>query len=121
LFFDSIRSTGARVIGVTGSKGKSTTSSLIYGVLKAANRTTYLVGNIGKPALDYLACAVAETLFVQELSSYQLMDLRASPQIAVITAFFPEHLDYHGSLEAYRQAKMQISRFQTSDDTAFYN
>lgn len=121
LFFDTIRPTGAQVIGVTGSKGKSTTSSLIYEILKAANRTTYLVGNIGKPALDYLACAVADTLFVQELSSYQLADVTTSPHIAVVTAFFPEHLDYHGSLEAYKQAKMQITRFQRGDDVVFYN
>jgi UDP-N-acetylmuramoyl-L-alanine---L-glutamate ligase len=121
IFFDSIRNTGALVIGVTGSKGKSTTSSLIYEILKADDRTTYLVGNIGKPALDYLPCAVADTLFVQELSSYQLMDLTTSPRVAVVTAFFPEHLDYHGSLEAYRNAKAQITRFQAAEDVAFYN
>ena len=121
LFIDSIASTGATVIGVTGSKGKSTTSTLIYEILKTAHRTTYLVGNIGKPALDYLPCAVEDTVFVQELSSYQLLDVRSSPHVAVITAFFPEHLDYHGSLEAYKHAKMQITRFQRSDDLVFYN
>lgn len=125
IFFDSIAGTGATVIGVTGSKGKSTTASLIYKILTTHNaqRTThncYLIGNIGSPALDFLEHANSSTIFVHELSSYQLADLAVSPHIAVITSFFPEHLDYHGSLEAYREAKRTICRFQRETDIVFF-
>ena len=121
IFFDSIRDTGAIIVGVTGSKGKSTTSTLIYQILKAAGRDTHLIGNIGEAAIAHLKDAKAHTIFVHELSSYQLMDLVSSPQIAVVTAFFPEHLDYHGSLDAYLEAKKHIARFQTDKDTVIFN
>ena len=121
IFFDSIADTGALVIGVTGSKGKSTTSSLIFAILKAAGKKAFLVGNIGEPAIAHVADADRDTVFVQEMSSYQLMDLRSSPAVAVITAFFPEHLDYHGSLASYLEAKKHITRFQTKDDVVFFN
>ena len=121
IFLDSISDSGAKVIGVTGSKGKSTTASLIYEILKAADIDTYLVGNIGEPAIKYLYKAKPDTIFVMEMSSHQLNDLSVSPHIAVITSFFPEHLDYYGSVEAYKDAKKNISRFQTTDDAVFYN
>jgi UDP-N-acetylmuramoylalanine--D-glutamate ligase len=120
IFLDSIADTGATVIGVTGSKGKSTTSSLIYEILKADGRDVYLVGNIGEPAIKHLKDAKSNTIFVQEMSSYQLMDLQSSPHIAVVTSFFPEHLDYHGTLDAYLDAKKHIARFQTEDDVIFF-
>jgi len=126
IFFDSIADTGATVIGVTGSKGKSTTASLIYSILHATattynlQPTTYLIGNIGTPALDFLDKAKPGVTFVMELSSYQLMDITVSPHIAVITSFFPEHLDYHGSLDAYKKAKQHICRFQRKTDIVFY-
>jgi len=134
IFFDSIADTGATVIGVTGSKGKSTTASLIYHILRTsqqANPSTplragkptshiLLVGNIGEPAIAHIADAKRGTIFVMEMSSYQLMDLTVSPHIAVVTAFFPEHLDYHGSLEAYKEAKKHITRFQTKEDKVFF-
>ncbi len=127
IFLDTVKAAGSTVIGVTGSKGKSTTTTLIYELLKAHskleahNSQPFLVGNIGIPALDYLEHAKLNTIFVQEMSSYQLMDLTTSPQIAVITAFFPEHLDYHGSLEAYKEAKAHIARFQGASDSVFYS
>lgn len=121
IFFDSVVPTGATVIGVTGSKGKSTTSSLIYAILKAGGKNAFLVGNIGVPAITYIAQATPETYFVYEMSSYQLMDTFVSPSIAVVTSFFPEHLDYHGSLEAYMDAKKHIARFQTEHDKIFFN
>jgi len=120
IFFDSIKDTGATVIGVTGSKGKSTTSSLMYHILKAGHKEVYLVGNIGKPAIEHIADAKADTIFVLEMSSYQLMDMTVSPHIAIVTSFFPEHLDYHGSLQNYLEAKMHITKFQSKDDTVFY-
>ncbi len=121
IFLDSIKDTGAIVIGVTGSKGKSTTSTLIYELLKAGGKRVFLIGNIGKPSIEYIDEAKKDVYFVLEMSSYQLMDLTVSPHIAVVTSFFPEHLDYHGSLEAYKEAKKHIARFQTKDDLIFFN
>ncbi len=120
IFFDTITGTGATVIGVTGSKGKSTTASLIYALLKTGKKEVHLVGNIGEPAISHIDDAKNRTLFVMELSSYQLMDLMTSPQIAVITSFFPEHLNYHGSLEAYMEAKKHITKFQKDGDMVFF-
>ncbi|ALM09983.1 MAG TPA: UDP-N-acetylmuramoyl-L-alanine--D-glutamate ligase [Candidatus Peribacter riflensis] len=134
IFFDSIRDSGAMVIGVTGSKGKSTTASLLYHILQTsqpAHQPTsriLLVGNIGEPAIAHLKDAApgttcgerSRTIFVMEMSSYQLMDLTTSPHLAVVTSFFPEHLDYHGSVEAYGEAKKHIARFQTKEDTVFF-
>lgn len=138
IFFDSIVGSGATVIGVTGSKGKSTTTSLIYHILSTRNplparsgsedpsgsRTTtrqYLIGNIGNPSISYIDQAKKGTIFVMEMSSYQLMDLDTSPKIAVLTSFFPEHLDYHRSMKAYMDAKKHITKFQTASDVVFFN
>ena len=125
IFLDTIAGSGATVIGVTGSKGKSTTASLIHAILSSVTSyklqaTSYLVGNIGDPAIAHIADAKENTIFVIELSSYQLMDLKTAPHIAVITSFFPEHLDYHGSLEAYREAKAKITKLQHEGDVVFY-
>ena len=121
IFLDTVFQHGALVIGVTGTKGKSTTATLIFEVLRAAQKRSFLLGNIGNPALDFLGEATSETIFVQECSSYQLMDLSVSPPIAVITSFFPEHLDYHGSIETYLEAKKHITRFQKDTGWVFYN
>jgi UDP-N-acetylmuramoyl-L-alanine---L-glutamate ligase len=121
LFFDSVEDSGASIVGISGSKGKSTTTSLIHAMLLAGGKDAHLVGNIGVPALDHLEKAKKGAIFVHELSSYQLMDMRASPRIAVVTAFFPEHLDYHGSLSSYLDAKKNLTRFQTSDDCVFFS
>lgn len=105
-----------QVIGVTGTKGKSTTSSLIAHLLKTTYEDVRLVGNIGIPVLDYLEGATTETLFVMELSSYQLADCRYSPHVAVVLDIVPEHLNYHGDFAAYFAAKANIVRFQKSTD-----
>lgn len=120
IFFDSVEGTGALIIGITGSKGKSTTSTLIFDILKAAGKDAYLVGNIGKPALDQLEHAKPGAVFVHETSSYQLLDMTVSPHVSVVTSFFPEHLDYHGSLEAYRDAKKHICEYQSEEDMVFF-
>lgn len=120
IFFDSIKDSGATVVGITGSKGKSTTSSLIHHILKTSGKNSFLIGNIGEPAIKHIRDAKPNTIFVQELSSYQLMDLTVSPGIAVMTSFFPEHMDYHGTLKAYREAKKNIARFQSSEDHIYY-
>jgi UDP-N-acetylmuramoyl-L-alanine---L-glutamate ligase len=106
-----------RVIGVTGTKGKSTTSALVHAILAAAGRDVHLVGNIGpdlggESALLSLASAGARAVFVYELSSFQLEGLTVSPGVAVLLDVVPEHLDHHGSFEAYVDAKAQITRHQ---------
>ena len=110
-----------RVIGVTGTKGKSTTASLIYAILERASYQTFLVGNIGAPALDLLAQADANTVFVYELSSHQLLDLRQSPPMAVLLNVVPEHLDYYESFDQYVAAKENITRYQAESDALIYD
>ncbi|MDA0376220.1 MAG: UDP-N-acetylmuramoyl-L-alanine--D-glutamate ligase [bacterium] len=119
IFLDSI-DPQTTVIGVTGSKGKSTTASLIAAILKEAGKDVTLVGNIGDAAIAHIEEGGLNKFFVQEFSSYQLMNTKKSPQIAVITSFFPEHLDYHGTLENYKDAKKHLTQFQEADDTVFY-
>lgn len=122
IFFDSIQGSGVRTIGVTGSKGKSTTTTLIYEALRAHDADhTFLMGNIGIPMITFLADAKPGNTFVLELSSYMLERLRVSPNIAVVTSFFPEHLDHHGTIENYWNAKKHIALHQTPDDAIFYN
>lgn len=121
IFLETIAGSGAIVVGVTGSKGKSTTSSLLAAMLKAGGMDAHLVGNIGDPSISHIADAKKGTVFVHELSSYMLQDLTVSPHIAVVTSFFPEHLDYHGSIEAYLEAKKNIARFQAEDDGTYFN
>ncbi|SDT61269.1 UDP-N-acetylmuramoyl-L-alanine--D-glutamate ligase [Actinoplanes derwentensis] len=97
----------ARTVGVTGSKGKSTTSSLISHLLTAVGRPNAYGGNIGVPLLDM---PDAE-LYVLELSSYQCADLTDSPRVAVVTSLFPEHLDAHGGEREYYRDKLNILRY----------
>lgn len=121
IFLDTIADRKATIIGVTGSKGKSTTSSLIYAIAKAAGKDALLLGNIGEPAIAHLDDVKEGTICVMEMSSYQLSDLTVSPHIAVVTSFFPDHLDYHGGLDAYKDAKKNITRHQTADDITLFN
>jgi UDP-N-acetylmuramoyl-L-alanine---L-glutamate ligase len=98
---------GRGVIGVTGTKGKSTTSALAFHLARAAGVPAHLAGNIGVPALDLLDRADSD-LAVVELSSYQIADLVSGPEVAVITNLFREHADWHGSEHAYRAEKLRI-------------
>ncbi|HYM56063.1 MAG TPA: UDP-N-acetylmuramoyl-L-alanine--D-glutamate ligase [Solirubrobacteraceae bacterium] len=98
---------GRGVIGVTGTKGKSTTAALACHLARAAGRTAHLAGNIGVPALDLLDGDPSD-MAVVELSSYQISDLATGPEVAVITSLFREHLDWHGSEQAYRAEKLRI-------------
>jgi UDP-N-acetylmuramoylalanine--D-glutamate ligase len=119
LFFSQVKNV---TIGVTGSKGKSTTATLIYAILKEAGKEVRLVGNIGSPMLSALLSPIfKEEIFVVELSSYQLDDIKYSPNISVVTNLFPEHMDYHGSVEKYYAAKKNIVNFQDPDDIFVFN
>jgi len=114
LFFEVCPS--KHTIGVTGTKGKSTTTSLIYHVLSTNHVPSVMVGNIGQPALDHLSEITPDTWVVMELSSYQLMDLTVSPHIAVLQHIYPDHLDYHADFEEYKSAKLNITNFQSASD-----
>ncbi|HEY4506413.1 MAG TPA: Mur ligase family protein [Candidatus Paceibacterota bacterium] len=105
-----------KVIGVTGSKGKSTTASLIHHILLGAGKKSVLVGNIGTAALLKLSDDSLDTWYVYEMSSYQCELLYKSPHISVITNLHQEHLDHHGTLENYWNAKKKITEFQSEDD-----
>jgi len=111
----------ARVIGVTGTKGKGTTSALIYEMLKASGIDAYLGGNIGTPPFSFLDKLTDRSVVVLELSSFQLIDITKSPHIAVLLMIIPDHLPYHGDMASYVGAKRNILRFQTAEDFAVIN
>jgi UDP-N-acetylmuramoylalanine--D-glutamate ligase len=118
LFFDLCP---CKIIGVTGTKGKGTTSSLIYEMLRKQGFDAYLGGNIGVPPLEFLDKLIKDSIVVLELSSFQLMDLNKSPHIAVMLMVTSEHLDWHSSVEEYIDAKRNILRYQTAEDFAVLN
>ena len=110
-----------RVIGITGTKGKSTTASLIHHILKHAGLSSELVGNIGQPPLILMDRVTDGTIFVHEFSSHQLAEVETSPHIAVLLNIVPEHLDYYDSFETYVAAKENITRFQSPEDFLIVN
>ena len=109
------------VIGVTGTKGKSTTSSLIYQVLKDQNYKTYLLGNIGNPIFDEIEKYDNDTKLVIEMSSHQLEFIKVSPHVGIILNLFEDHLDHAGSVKHYHECKMHMFDYQNSDDIAIYS
>lgn len=110
-----------RVIGVTGTKGKSTTSSLIHHFLRANGIPTMLIGNIGVPPLERFEEMTEDTVAVCELSCHQLEFAQHSPHIAVLLNVFPEHLDHYTGFDAYKGAKENIYLHQQAGDTAIIN
>ena len=109
------------IIGITGSDGKTTTTTMIAELLKAAGKTVHLGGNIGHPLLTEVDQILPDHVAVVELSSFQLMDMDRSPHISVLTNISPNHLDVHLSYEEYIQAKANIFRYQGPTDRSIFN
>jgi len=110
-----------QIIGVTGTKGKSTTVSLLYHLLKSQAKKVMLVGNIGLPALEVMQDIDDDSWIVYELSSHQLEFVNHSPHIAVFLNLFEEHLDHYNSYLDYQLAKANITKYQSSNDFLIYN
>ena len=110
-----------KIVAVTGSDGKTTTTTLISEMLKAAGNTVWLGGNIGTPLLSKLDDIKPTDFAVVELSSFQLMDMQRSPSVAVVTNLAPNHLDVHKDMDEYVQAKKNIFRFQDKNGKLILN
>jgi len=127
LFFDLCPT--KNIIGVTGTKGKGTTASLIYEILKTAGKRAWLGGNIGVAPFEFIDKIRKTDWVVLELSSFQLEDMTVSPRIAVITNFYSEHLapadpnnpNFHKTLDDYKKAKWNIVRWQKKNDYSIFN
>jgi len=110
----------AKIIGVTGTKGKGTTATLLCKILKAAGRDAYFAGNVGTPAIEIIQKLKKGSLVVLELSSFQLQGTKTSPPVALVLDVFPDHQDAHKNLKEYYEAKANIARFQKPHDAVFF-
>ena len=108
-------------IGVTGTKGKSTTSSLIYQMIKDQGKDVMLLGNIGEPIFNDIDDMKKDTILVLELSSHALEFVKKSPNIAILLDIYEEHLDHYSSMEKYIEAKFNVAKFQSENDIFIYN
>lgn len=108
------------VIGVTGTKGKSTTSSLIYNIIKNQNSNCILAGNIGIPLFDCLENVNENTICVLEMSSHQLEFVKCSPHIGIILNLFIDHLDHAVTIEHYHNSKLNMFKYQNNNDISIY-
>ena len=108
----------SQTIGISGTKGKSTTTSLIYHLLKSSGRDAILTGNIGIPCFDVMEEIKPDSIVVYELSAHQLEYVHNSPRVGVLLNVFEEHLDHFGTFERYKAAKLNLLRFMDKDDTA---
>jgi UDP-N-acetylmuramoylalanine--D-glutamate ligase len=121
VFFRLAHENQLTIVGITGTKGKSTTTALTAAILARAGKKVALAGNLGLAPWDALGSATAETIFVLELSSYQLSDVRISPHVSACINLYNDHTDWHGSLENYWEAKHNIMRYAGPDDVFIYN
>ncbi len=112
---------GGQTVGVTGTKGKSTTSSLIYHIMKDVSDDCFLVGNIGTPFFDVVEKITPQSIVVAELSAHQLEFVHNSPRYAVLLNIYQEHLDHFNSFNNYQIAKMNIAKYQGPGDFLVYN
>ena len=110
-----------RTVAVTGSKGKSTTSSLIHHLIKCQGKKTLLVGNIGVPVFDEVDNYTEDTIIVMETSCNQLEFVDVAPHIGVIVNIFQDHLDTIGTLDRYERAKMNMFLYQKDGDYGIYD
>ncbi|HEX5394940.1 MAG TPA: UDP-N-acetylmuramoyl-L-alanine--D-glutamate ligase [Candidatus Saccharimonadales bacterium] len=118
IFFDTVQT--PNIIGVTGTKGKGTTSTLIAKMLEAEGKTVHLGGNVGRSVLEFAKSAKPGDWVVLELSSFQLYKAARSPHIAVCLMIAKEHMDWHGDMDDYVEAKANVFRHQTDQDTAIF-
>ena len=118
LFLEAFHS---QVIGITGTKGKSTTSTLIYHLLKESGNDVILAGNIGIPILDCVDDINERTIVVYELSAHQLQFINKSPHVGILLNVFEEHLDHFGTFEKYKEAKINVLRYMSDGDFAIVN
>ena len=112
---------GKNTVGITGTKGKSTTSSLLYHILKRHDDNTIFVGNIGIPCLDFIESVDENTTVVFEMSCHQLEFVRHSPHIGVILNLYEEHLDHYVTMDNYITAKSHVFTYQQEDDVTILN
>jgi len=110
-----------QIIGITGTKGKSTTTSLIYYIIRSFTDNVVLVGNIGIPPFEKVLNVNDNTIIVYEMSSHQLENISVSPHISVLLNIFQEHLDHYQSYRDYQMAKFNIAKYQINDDYFIYN
>jgi len=115
-----LEDTNLFTIGVTASKGKTTTTTLIYEIIKNQNQNVYLLGNMGNPPLDQIESFNSESILVIELAALQLQYIRKSPNISCILNLYEEHLDYFGCKEKYFNAKLNIFKYQNKEDYSLY-
>jgi UDP-N-acetylmuramoyl-L-alanine---L-glutamate ligase len=116
-----IKNCKGKIIGVTGTKGKSTTCLMLHHILKKIGHSSFLIGNIGNPSLGYLGREKESDIFIYELSSFQLQTVTKSPHIAIVLNLFKDHLDKHKDFEEYFLSKKKIVDFQKSSDFVIYN
>lgn len=118
LFLEAFHS---QIVGITGTKGKSTTSTLIYHLLRESGNDVVLAGNIGIPIFDCIPDITERTIIVYELSAHQLQFINRSPHIGIILNVFEEHLDHFGTFEKYKYAKINVLRYMCDYDVAVVN
>ena len=116
-----LKLTPSKVIGITGTEGKTTTTSIIYEIIKKAGYNCYLGGNIGKPIFTKVKDMKPEDVIILEMSSFQLTSMNVSPEISVVTNIFPDHLNIHSSYEEYREEKKNIFKHQSENGLVVLN